>query len=172
MKEVEFAEGDVPEAQYNRYHLKIELNGNHIIYWINGKKVCDVTQDYYTTGKFGLNVWNGASEFRNITLNRDSVLEAGQTSTTTGAAVDIAPVTGATPVLTIADTTEYTGTIAWSETPVIFDPNKVYTATITIKPKAGYTLIGVPKDFFTVNGAKATNDAGSGVITAVFPATI
>ena len=32
MKEVTFAEGDVPEAQYNRYHLKVELNGNHIIY--------------------------------------------------------------------------------------------------------------------------------------------
>ncbi|MHC1685869.1 MAG: GH32 C-terminal domain-containing protein [Clostridiaceae bacterium] len=68
MKEVSLAEGDVPEAQYNRYHFKFELNGNHIIYWINGKQVCDVTQDYYTTGKFGLNVWNGASEFRNIAL--------------------------------------------------------------------------------------------------------
>jgi len=73
MKEVEFAVGDVPEAQYNRYHLKIELNGNHIIYCINGQKVCDITQDYYTTGKFGLNVWNGASEFRNITLDESTV---------------------------------------------------------------------------------------------------
>jgi fructan beta-fructosidase len=199
MKEVTFAEGDVPEAQYNRYHLKVELNGNHIIYWINSKKVCDITQDYYTTGKFGLNVWNGASEFRNITLNEDSVLEVGQTSTTTRAAVDItaiattraavditaiattraavdipaiagvtAPVTGNTPVLTIADTTEYTGTIAWSETPAIFEPNKVYTATITITPKEGYTLIGVPKNFFTVEEATAANDADSGLITAVF----
>ena len=178
MKEVKFAEGDVAEAQYNRYHLKIEINGNRIIYLINGQKVCDITQDYYTTGKFGLNVWNGASEFRNITLNEDSVLEVGQTSTTTGAAVNIAliagvtaPVTGNTPVLTIADTTEYTGTIAWSGTPVIFDPNKVYTATITITPKSGYTLTDVIKDYFTVKGAIATNDAGSGVITAVFPAT-
>ena len=147
--------------------------------WINGKKVCDITQDYYTTGKFGLNVWNGASEFRNITLNEGSVLEVGQTSTTTGAAVKVtagaagvtAPVTGETPVSTIAATTEYTATITWSETPAIFEENKVYTATITIKPKAGYTLIGVPKDYFKVEGATATNDAGSGVITAVFPAT-
>ena len=142
------------------------------------KRYVIITQDYYTTGKFGLNVWNGASEFRNITLNEDSVLEAGQTSTTTGAAVDIAaiagvtaPVTGETPVSTITDTTEYTGTIAWSEAPATFEGSKVYTATITITPKAGYTLTDVIKDYFTVEGATATNDAGSGVITAVFPAT-
>ncbi|NSB13432.1 GH32 C-terminal domain-containing protein [Clostridium beijerinckii] len=90
MKEVTFAEGDVPEAQYNRYHLKVELNGDHIIYWINSKKVCDITQDYYTTGKFGLNVWNGASEFRNIVLNSNSIgSEIAKTETTTGAAVTV-----------------------------------------------------------------------------------
>lgn len=230
MKEVVFAEGDVPEAQYNRYHLKVELNGNHIIYGINNKKVCDITQDYYKTGKFGLNVWNGASEFRNITLTSDAavtvttgaavkatapvkeetqvskvadtmggnvtvttgsavtattpVKEEDQVSTmantigdditvTTGAAVTVAaPVTGEVPVSTIADTTEYTATITWSEAPVIFESKKVYTAKITIIPKAGYTLMGVPKDFFTVKGAKSvTNDADSGVITAVFPET-
>ena len=76
-----------------------------------------------------------------------------------------------TPVSTIAETIEYTATIAWSENPAIFDPNKVYTATIKITPKAGYTLTGVPKDYFTVEGATATNAANSGVITAVFPAT-
>ena len=179
MKEVTLAEGDVPEAQYNRYHLKVELNGNHIIYWINNKKVCDVPQDYYTTGKFGLNVWNGASEFRNITLTNDAdqvskVADTmgGNVTVTTGAAVTVAaPVTGEVPVSTIADTTEYTATITWSEAPVTFESKKVHTAKITITPKEGYTLIGVPKDFFTVNGATATNDADSGVITAVFPET-
>jgi fructan beta-fructosidase len=177
MKEVEFAVGDVPEAQYNRYHLKLELNGNHIIYWINGQKVCDVTQDYYTAGKFGLNVWNGASEFRNITLTSDGVTGRA-TNQTTGAAVSVAaiagvtpPVTGATPVSTITDTTEYTGNIAWSGTPGTFAASTTYTATITITPKVGYTLTDVIKDYFTVEGATATNDAGSGVITAVFPAT-
>ncbi|MCL1969614.1 MAG: fibrobacter succinogenes major paralogous domain-containing protein, partial [Bacteroidetes bacterium] len=49
----------------------------------------------------------------------------------------------------------------------------VYTATITITPKTGYTLTGVSEDFFTVAGtsAHATNDANSGVVTAVFPQT-
>jgi hypothetical protein len=50
--------------------------------------------------------------------------------------------------------------------------NKFYTATIKLTPKEGYTLTGVAKDFFTVAGAtKVSNPAGSGVITAVFPAT-
>lgn len=77
--EAELAAGDVAESQYNRYHLEIKLNGDHIIYWINGQQVCDITQDYYKTGKFGLNVWNGASEFRNITLTRDAVTSGIQT---------------------------------------------------------------------------------------------
>jgi len=84
MKEVEFAAGDVSEAQYNRYHLKIELNGKHIIYWINGQKVCDVTQDYYTTGKFGLNVWNGPSEFRNIVFTSNPIAAVTTGDVTTG----------------------------------------------------------------------------------------
>ncbi|MGN7760880.1 S-layer homology domain-containing protein [Paenibacillus sp. 22594] len=47
----------------------------------------------------------------------------------------------------------------------------VYTATITITPKPGYTLTGVPAYFFTVPGASTTNTANSGVVTAEFPAT-
>ncbi|WP_256762103.1 S-layer homology domain-containing protein [Cohnella sp. WQ 127256] len=82
------------------------------------------------------------------------------------------PVKGATPVTTIADTAEYTATIDWSPVAATFAANTAYTATITITPKAGYTLTGIAKDFFTVAGATTTtNDADSGVITAVFPAT-
>jgi LPXTG-motif cell wall-anchored protein len=81
------------------------------------------------------------------------------------------PVIGATPVSTIADTTEYTATIAWSGSPVTFAASTVYTATITITPKTGYTLTGVTANFFTVIGATATNDANLGIVTAVFPAT-
>lgn len=94
---------------------------------------------------------------------------------TTAAITEVtAPVIGATPVSTIADTTEYMATIAWSPTvaaDATFAASTVYTATITITPKPGYTLTGVPANFFTVTGATATNAAGSGVVTAVFPAT-
>jgi hypothetical protein len=83
-----------------------------------------------------------------------------------------APVTGATPVSTLADTAEYTATIEWSPANGTFAGAVSYTATITLTPKAGYTLSGVAENFFTVAGATSTsNAAGSGVVTAVFPAT-
>jgi hypothetical protein len=48
----------------------------------------------------------------------------------------------------------------------------VYTATITLTAKTGYTLTGVTANFFTVAGATSvSNSADSGVVTAVFPAT-
>ncbi|RII35500.1 glycosyl hydrolase family 32 [Clostridium chromiireducens] len=172
-----FNEDAVPEPKFNRFNMKIKLEGNKITFIVNGKEVYSGEQDYYTTGKFGFNVWNGPSEFRNITLTSDAVTGIN-TNQTTGAAVSVAaiagvtaPVAGATPVSTITDTTEYTANIAWSGTPVTFAASTPYTATITITPKEGYTLIGVPKDFFTVEGATATNDADSGVITAIFPET-
>jgi len=82
-----------------------------------------------------------------------------------------APVTGATPVATLADTTAYTATVTWSPADAAFAADTVYTATLTLMPKTGYTLTGVPADFFKVAGATTTNVADAGVITAVFPAT-
>lgn len=80
-----------------------------------------------------------------------------------------APVTGETPVSTI-DATQYTATISWSGTPTSFAGNTIYTATIIITPKTGYTLTGVAENFFTVAGATTvTNSINSGVVTAVFP---
>jgi hypothetical protein len=81
------------------------------------------------------------------------------------------PVTGATPVTTITATSQFTGTVAWSPVDATFAGSTVYTATITLTPTAGYTLTGVPEDFFTVAGATAANAADTGVVTAVFPAT-
>ncbi|MCB8814584.1 LCP family protein [Desulfosporosinus sp. SRJS8] len=81
----------------------------------------------------------------------------------------IAPEEGATPVTTI-QTEQYAGTITWSPVDAIFFAGQEYMATITLLPKAGYTLKGVTEDFFTAPGASTTrNAAGSGVITAVFP---
>jgi uncharacterized protein (TIGR02145 family) len=82
-----------------------------------------------------------------------------------------APVTGATPTATITATTEYTATISWNTSPSTFAAGTVYTATITITPKSGYTLVGVPANFFTVSGATATNSINAGVVSALFPAT-
>jgi len=81
------------------------------------------------------------------------------------------PKGGDTPTSSITDTLQYTATISWSPNDSSFATNTVYTATITITPKTGYTLTGVPADFFTVSGATSTNSANSGVVTSVFPIT-
>jgi len=82
-----------------------------------------------------------------------------------------APETGGTPVTTITATAQYTGTVTWSPDHETFGGETVYTATITLTAKAGYTLTGVTANFFTVAGAAATNPIDSGVVTAVFQAT-
>ncbi|MEI8095522.1 MAG: SBBP repeat-containing protein [Spirochaetales bacterium] len=82
-----------------------------------------------------------------------------------------APALGATPVTAITETAQYTGTVAWSGTPVSFSGSTAYTATISLTAKSGYTLTGIAADFFTVASATSdTNSAGSGVVTAVFAA--
>ncbi|MRN53029.1 S-layer homology domain-containing protein [Paenibacillus monticola] len=82
-----------------------------------------------------------------------------------------APAIGATPVTAVTYSAEYTATVSWSPTATLFVPETAYTATITITPKAGYTLTRVPANFFTIAGATTTNAADSGVVTAEFPAT-
>ncbi len=102
------------------------------------------------------------------------------TAASTDAVIDIAaisgvtaPVVGQAPVTSITATEQYSGSVSW--TPAVstyFNANTAYTATITLTPKAGYTLAGVAANFFTVAGASpVSNAAGSGVITAAFPAT-
>ena len=82
------------------------------------------------------------------------------------------PAAGATPVTAITETAEYTGTVSWDPADSPFGYYTEYSATITLTPKAGYTLLGVPADAFAVAGATSvTNSANSGVIEAVFPTT-
>jgi len=83
-----------------------------------------------------------------------------------------APATGETPVTAITENSQYSGTIMWNGDPSTFLAATVYTATITLTPKTGYTLQGVTANFFTVSGsASVSNTADSGIVTAVFPAT-
>jgi fructan beta-fructosidase len=169
---------DSGKSTDGKYHLKAEVKGTHLKYTINNQVIYDGEQNFFTSGYMGLGACNANVAFTNIKFTDDTTL-GGSTDTTgaavtvtTGAAITVAaPVTGETPVSTIDETDQYTATIEWSENPAIFEANKVYTAKITIKPKAGYTVIGVPKDYFKVEGAIATNNADSGVITAVFPET-
>jgi uncharacterized repeat protein (TIGR02543 family) len=83
------------------------------------------------------------------------------------------PVTGGTPVTSITENAQYSGTVTWNGNPSTFAAATGYTATITLTAKSGYTLQGVGANFFTVAGTTSvTNNANSGVITAVFPSTL
>jgi hypothetical protein len=85
----------------------------------------------------------------------------------------VVPVKDATPATTAIDTAQYTGSITWSPAGSPFAGSTVYTANIALTAKDGWTLTGVSVNFFTVAGATAvSNSANSGVITAVFPATL
>ena len=101
-----------------------------------------------------------------LTVNKLPVINI---TTVSGVTV---PVRGSIPVSSITETAQYTGTVAWNPAHSTFAANTVYTATITLTPKAGYGLDGVTANCFTVAGAAlVSNAADSGVITAVFPAT-
>jgi len=100
---------------------------------------------------------------------------------TSGIAVNISaikgvtpPAVGDTPVTEITETDQYVGTVTWSpEASGTFAAATQYTATITLTPKRGYGFQGVPANFFTVAGAASVrNFANSGVVTAVFPASV
>lgn len=81
------------------------------------------------------------------------------------------PLTGGTPVTTITETAQYTGTVTWIPGDNPFLGGQVYTATITLTPKTGFTFTGAAENYFTVAGATATNPVNTGMVTAVFPAT-
>ena len=83
-----------------------------------------------------------------------------------------APVKNEVPQTEI-ETDEYTATVDWSpEVTDKFGYSTVYTATITITPKANYTVKGIAENGYTVSGAQTvTNEADSATITAVYAAT-
>jgi titin len=130
----------------------------------------DTNKYYPSAGYVTIGAVNNATYFDNFAIYSADASTAIYTSAVTGVT---APIVGATPVTTASSTSEYTATVSWSPTDNPFvGQNKTYTATITITPAAGYTLTGVPANYFTVAGATTTtNSANSGVVTAVFPET-
>ncbi len=80
-----------------------------------------------------------------------------------------APVADTSPSTVLSGNEQYTGTISWNTIGDTFVSGISYTATITLAPTQGYTLEGIPANFFKVDGATTTNDANSGVVKAVFP---
>ena len=146
------------------------LDGDDFVYYY--PKVTEVPQCF--TVKID---WDGSDGYEEETIIINVAADAVLITPISIAAIPgvTAPVRGAAPVTAITETVQYTGTVSWS--PAIaagdkFAASTIYTATITLTPKAGYILTEVPADFFTVEKADSvTNDAGSGIVTAVFPKT-
>lgn len=111
---------------------------------------------------------------RELTVAIFGLVEVERVKVTAPAVVGIpAPIAGEKPVYGI-NGEQFTGTITWSPDLIDskFGPQTVYTATITLKAKVGYTFDGVAENFFTAAGvASVSNAANSGVVTAVYPAT-
>jgi len=150
-------------------------------------KICATSDGDYTnisgaTSSTYTPVAGDVTKFIKVTAtgtgNYTGTVTSAATTATAAAVINIAaipgvtaPATGVTPVTTITETAQYTGTVTWDPADDPFLGSKVYTATITLTPETGFTLIGVTADFFTVEGASATNTINSGVVEAVFPAT-
>jgi hypothetical protein len=83
------------------------------------------------------------------------------------------PVTGGSAAYEIVENEQYSGSVSWEPDDDPFAAGQVYTATITLTAKPGYTFDGVPENFFLVAGADTVaNEADSGIVEAVFPATL
>ena len=132
-------------------------------------------KDTNTAGYTEITISAVTAPSRDLTVAIFGLVEAERVTVTEAAVGGVtAPVVGEKPVTAITEGKQFTGTVTWSPDLVDgkFGPQTVYTATITLTPKAGYKLDGVAANFFTVAGATSvSNEANSGVVTAVFPAT-
>jgi len=88
--------------------------------------------------------------------------------------IQIQPVTGGSPAATL-NAHQFTGSIVWTPTPVggVFAVGTVYTASVALSPKAGFTLDGLTSASFSIDIPNTTityNDTK--LLTIVFPATV
>jgi len=125
---------------------------------------------------------------RRIYLQGDGVLEAPTSIAAPNVwpadsprnIVDIVPPrTGNTPVTQLTTSSRYTGTVAWEPNHPTFRAGYEYTAHITLTPREGWTLEGIPANWFRINlptGNNAANtlthEANSGTFSHTFPRTI
>ena len=142
----------------------------------DGDKILVLDTDYTVAYEKNINASEGAKvKVEIISNNYEGTLEKLFTilpKTINSAIILTAPVKNGVPQTEI-ETDEYTATVVWSpELTDKFGYSTVYTATITITPKANYTVKGIAENGYTVNGAETvTNEADSATITAVYAAT-
>ena len=142
----------------------------------DGDKILVLDTDYTVAYEKNIKASEEAkAKVEMISNNYEGTLEKLFTilpKTINSAIILTAPVKNGVPQ-TEMETNEYTATVAWSpEVADKFGYSTVYTATITITPKANYTVKGIAENGYTVSGAQTvTNEADSTTITAVYAAT-
>ena len=142
----------------------------------DGDKILVLDTDYTVAYEKNINASEGAKvKVEIISNNYEGTLEKLFTilpKTINSAIILTAPVKNGVPQ-TEMETDEYTAPVVWSpEVTDKFGYSTVYTATITITPKANYTVKGIAENGYTVSGAQTvTNEADSATITAVYAAT-
>ncbi|MGI5901932.1 MAG: LCP family protein [Desulfitobacteriia bacterium] len=146
----------------------IMLNG--ISYWeVNREKAREVAGNLLL-GQTTDEVWDSSVIGKLDPSVKNQIAQAELKTVNISEIPGVIPPQEGMPPVTNIQTVQYSGTISWSPNHSTFKPGQKYTATITLIPKAGYTLKGVKANFFTVPGATTSNLASSGVVTAVFPA--
>jgi len=183
----------VQSGSTNTYTFNVTTGDVVQVYWVAGSYQSENSFIVYYTDTppnpvFNQSSWNGINALvYKLKGTMDGIsggtllgsFTVGNSGGNTDQIIDIAtiqginiPITGAVPVISIAENAQYSGTVTWSPNHSTFAAITQYTATITLTPKTGYTLQGITENFFTVEGAiPVSNAANSGIITAVFPKT-
>jgi hypothetical protein len=175
----EYVQTVTAPAGYNFSRLRHDSSGN-LFFWLPAGPqtvTLETMSKTYTT---------------TLTVATDHTTNTATLTPTSKTAISIAaiggitpPAAGATPVTAVTETAQYTGVvISWKygynflsslSGTATFAPNTAYRAIILLTPKAGYTLINVAVNFFTVAGATTTypisTEYAPSYIEATFPAT-
>lgn len=71
----------------------------------------------------------------------------------------IGPINGEAPVTAFDSSEQYVGQIEWAGNPDIFEPSRVYEATITLTPRSDYVFGDIVADTFSIPSAKTVSCA-------------
>ena len=113
-----------------------------------------------------------ATATKTITLQ---VTQADASTVASGAIGGVtAPVGGATAATSVTATSGYTGTIEWDPAHTTFAAKQVYTATVSLTAKPGYSFDSTSDSGWTIDGESATyskTDSTHAVVSVTFPET-
>jgi hypothetical protein len=119
----------------------------------------------------------GKKDTCTVTVTDSSGNIDGKTPITAAEIGITAPVKGSTPetTATVSGSVNFTNSVTWSPNDNPFKGETIYTATVTLTAKSGYTFTGLTSANAKINGnaADLTNNTGETVMLSyIFPATL